>query len=106
MNKEYWNSLDQLVKANGFEVERPKDSVHPKYPNYIYPLDSGFIPGTSSDDGAEIDAWRAGDRTNVKEYKKLMDKVDELTAKVLSLRGSGLDAGAAAAAAAASIPRQ
>ena len=31
---------------------------------------------------AEIDAWRAGDRTNVKEYKKLMDKVDELTAKV------------------------
>ena len=31
---------------------------------------------------AELDAWRAGDRTNVKEYKKLMDKVDELTAKV------------------------
>ena len=31
---------------------------------------------------AEIDAWRAGDRTNVKEYKKLMAKVDELTAKV------------------------
>ena len=31
---------------------------------------------------AEIDAWRAGDRTNVKEYKKLMDKVDELTAKL------------------------
>ena len=31
---------------------------------------------------AEIDAWRAGHRTNVKEYKKLMAKVDELTAKV------------------------
>ena len=31
---------------------------------------------------AEIDAWRAGDRINVKEYKKLMAKVDELTAKV------------------------
>ena len=31
---------------------------------------------------AEIDAWRAGDRTSVKEYKKLMAKVDELTAKV------------------------
>ena len=31
---------------------------------------------------AEIDAWRAGDRTNVKEYQKLMAKVDELTAKV------------------------
>ncbi len=31
---------------------------------------------------AEIDAWRSGDRTNVKEYKKLMAKVDELTAKV------------------------
>tara|TARA_B100002019_G_scaffold283378_1_gene289721 strand:- start:203 stop:445 length:243 start_codon:yes stop_codon:yes gene_type:complete len=31
---------------------------------------------------AEIDAWRAGPRTSVKEYKKLMAKVDELTAKV------------------------
>lgn len=31
---------------------------------------------------AEIDAWRDGPRTSVKEYKKLMAKVDELTAKV------------------------
>ena len=31
---------------------------------------------------AEIDAWRSGPRTSVKEYKKLMAKVDELTAKV------------------------
>jgi len=31
---------------------------------------------------SEIDAWRAGDRTNIKLYKKLVARVDELTYQV------------------------
>jgi len=59
----YWSELDALVKNKGFTIERAKDTAHPKYPDYIYPLDYGFIPNTVSSDGAEIDAWR-GTLTN------------------------------------------
>jgi len=58
MNQDFWTALDNLVEENGFEMERPKDSRHPRYPDYIYPLDYGFIPNTSSSDGDDIDAWQ------------------------------------------------
>jgi inorganic pyrophosphatase len=65
-NSDFWQQLDTLVAANGVQIERPKGSVHPRYPGYIYPVDYGFIPGTKSSDGAEMDAWiGSGDITRV-----------------------------------------
>lgn len=61
----YWRSLDALVSTNGFTVERAKDTPHPRYPDYIYPFDYGFIPGTKSSDGAEIDAWKGSLDNNI-----------------------------------------
>lgn len=57
MNEGFFRSLDELVQKNGLTVDRPKGSAHPRYPEYIYPLDYGFINGTTSTDKAEIDAW-------------------------------------------------
>jgi len=57
MNKKFFNSLTNLVKDSGYTVERPKGSQHPRYPEYIYPLDYGYINDTKSSDGDEIDVW-------------------------------------------------
>lgn len=57
MNESFFKSLDELVAAQGCSVDRPKGSRHPRYPEYIYPLDYGYINGTTSTDKAGIDAW-------------------------------------------------
>ncbi len=57
MNEKFWTHLEALVEANGVTEERLKGSAHPRYPEYIYPLDYGFINNTKSSDGAEMDAW-------------------------------------------------
>jgi len=53
----FWNSLQQLVDKNVVKIDRPKDSVHPRYSDYIYPFDYGYLEGTKSGDGDGIDCW-------------------------------------------------
>ena len=38
-------------------IDRPKDSVHPRYSDYVYPFDYGYLVGTTSADGEGIDCW-------------------------------------------------
>ena len=57
-NEEFWNALDELVETSEIVIDRPKGSVHPRFPNIIYPLDYGYIENTTSMDGAGIDVWR------------------------------------------------
>ena len=39
-------------------VDRPRGSAHPKVPEYVYPLDYGYLEGTNGGDGSGIDVWR------------------------------------------------
>lgn len=56
-DKEFWEMLDKLFSQYDIEIDRHKGSAHPKYSDYIYPLDYGFLKGTVSSDGAGIDVW-------------------------------------------------
>lgn len=38
-------------------IDRPKGTAHPKYPDFIYRVDYGYLKDTSSMDGAGIDVW-------------------------------------------------
>jgi inorganic pyrophosphatase len=38
-------------------IDRPKGTVHPKYPEFAYQVDYGYLKDTSSMDGAGIDVW-------------------------------------------------
>ena len=41
-------------------VDRPLGSCHPDYPDLLYPVNYGFIPGILAGDGEEQDAYILG----------------------------------------------
>lgn len=53
----FWNALNELVQTHEVVIDRPAGSSHPRDPNDIYPLDYGYLKGTSSNDGDGIDTW-------------------------------------------------
>ena len=56
-NNEFWKALDELVNNSEIIIDRPKGTAHPKYPDFIYKVDYGYLNNTSSMDGAGIDVW-------------------------------------------------
>ena len=58
---EFWSALDRLAASCQIVIDRPKGSSHPRFTQYIYPLDYGYLEGTSSMDGEGIDLWLGSD---------------------------------------------
>lgn len=56
-NEEFWNALDELVNKSEIVIDRPKGSAHPKFPDFIYRIDYGYLKNTASMDGTGIDVW-------------------------------------------------
>lgn len=61
MNEQY---LGQTITA---KIDRPFGSKHPKH-GFIYPLNYGFIPGTISGDGEELDCYILGVFKPIEEF--------------------------------------
>ena len=72
-NENFWNTLDELVNSSEIIIDRPKGSTHPRFPNFIYPVDYGYLKDTSSMDGAGIDVWVG---SNEKKVDAIMCTVD------------------------------
>lgn len=53
----FWRALDQLASAHPVVIDRAKGTPHPRYPDFIYPLDYGYLQDTTSGDGAGVDVW-------------------------------------------------
>ena len=56
----FWDKLDNLITIKDIIIDRKKDSVHPRYADYIYPHDYGYLKDTVSSDGFGIDVWVGG----------------------------------------------
>ena len=54
---EFWEHLDALVAQCAVVIDRPRGSQHPRWETLVYPLDYGYLEGTSSADGGEVDVW-------------------------------------------------
>ena len=54
---QYWQQMDALVQALEVVIDRPRGSAHPRYPDFMYPLDYGYLKGTQAADQGGIDVW-------------------------------------------------
>lgn len=58
MNGDFWHKLEALLDTCPIVIDRPKGSCHPRIPQAVYPLDYGYLQGTTGGDGEGIDLWR------------------------------------------------
>ena len=54
-HEDFWKALDELVNTSEIVIDRPKGSTHPRFPNFIYRVDYGYLKNTASMDGAGIE---------------------------------------------------
>lgn len=57
MDERFWQALGTLVATSELIIDRPCGSAHPRYADFIYPLDYGYLKHTSSADKDGIDIW-------------------------------------------------
>jgi coenzyme F420-0:L-glutamate ligase / coenzyme F420-1:gamma-L-glutamate ligase len=57
MDEDFWDYLDRMVAEHPAKIDRRRGSAHPRYPELIYPLDYGYLDGTTSIDGGGLDIW-------------------------------------------------
>lgn len=53
----FWSTLETLLDTGEIKIDRPRGSRHPNWPEIVYPLDYGYLEGSKSGDGNEIDVW-------------------------------------------------
>ncbi|MBE6665725.1 MAG: inorganic pyrophosphatase [Ruminococcaceae bacterium] len=57
-NEDFWKAIDTLVASGTIIIDRPKGSIHPRFPHIKYEVDYGYLENTASIDGDGIDVWR------------------------------------------------
>jgi inorganic pyrophosphatase len=55
---EFWTRLEELAATSAIKIDRPRGSAHPRFPEFVYPVDYGYLTGTQGGDGEGIDVWR------------------------------------------------
>ena len=53
----FWDYVETLLASGEWVIDRLAGSAHPRYPERIYPLDYGYIAGTTAADGDGVDIW-------------------------------------------------
>jgi inorganic pyrophosphatase len=61
----FWEELARLSRTQRIVIDRPKGQAHPRYPEMVYPLDYGYLEGTTSSDGGGIDVWLGSNPTKM-----------------------------------------
>lgn len=54
---DFWQALDALLPQSQLVIDRPRGFRHPRFTDFVYPLDYGYLDGTLSADGEGLDVW-------------------------------------------------
>ena len=65
MERESYKYLGKIVDV---QIDRPLNSKHPKH-GFIYEVNYGYVPGTTSGDGEELDCYVLGVDEPLKTFK-------------------------------------
>lgn len=68
------NTINYLNQTITIKIDRPMGSSHPKH-GFVYPVNYGFVPNTTSGDGEELDAYLLG----------VFEPVETYTGKVIAI---------------------
>lgn len=58
MEEHFWRLVDDLVDGSEIVIDRPRGSSHPRFSEFLYPLDYGYLAGTMTSDAGGVDVWR------------------------------------------------
>ncbi len=53
----FFDELDQLHAGSRVVIDRPAGSTHPRFPSARYPIDYGYLEGTTGGDGEGVDVF-------------------------------------------------
>lgn len=57
MKDEFWEFLQQLVNTCQIVIDRPKGTIHPRFTQQPYPVNYGYLSGTTAIDAGGVDIW-------------------------------------------------
>jgi inorganic pyrophosphatase len=55
---DFWQMAQAFVSSHEIMIDRPCGSHHPRFPEFIYPLDYGYLQNTRGGDGQSVDIWK------------------------------------------------
>ena len=84
---EFWSYLDRLAVESQVVIDRPRDSTHPRYPELVYPLDYGYLEGTTTVDGGGLDLFLGSSPTKSLDAVALTVDLDKRDAEIKLLLG-------------------
>lgn len=72
-----WDLCDQLIARSEILIDRPKGSAHPRIPAFIYPVDYGYLVGTTGGDGEGIDIYVGTGADGLRGYFATRDDIKQ-----------------------------
>jgi len=61
--------IEYIGKVVKVIIDRPLGTVHPRYDDFVYPINYGYIPNIISGDGEELDCYILGEIEPLVEFE-------------------------------------
>ena len=84
------DALALLGRAVPVAIDRPLGSTHPRWPDLVYRINYGHVPGTVAPDGEEIDAYVLGVTRRLRAFEGIcvavVERLDDVECKLVVAR--------------------